>query len=94
MEDDQQQFDKDDYTGLDGQNGENFEHHESIEHSVEDGGDQAMETGGDNTEEISEDDRYLLLVFYFGLFLTIFISIFICLIKFVKYKFNRILVSM
>lgn len=62
MEDDQQQFDKDDYSGLDGQNGENFEQQETTEQNVEDGGDQAMETGAEKTgddENDNEDDRYL-----------------------------------
>jgi len=56
MEDEQQQFDKDDYSGLDGQNGENFEQQEDSEQNVEDGGDQAMETGGETQGETEEDD--------------------------------------
>ena len=42
--DEDQQFDKDDFAGLDGQNGENFEQQDT-EQRVDDGGDQAMETG-------------------------------------------------
>jgi len=63
MDDDQQQFDKDDYTGLDGQNGENFEQQDSSEQAVVDGGDQAMETGGGDhaEEEGNEDDRKLFV---------------------------------
>lgn len=69
MDDDQQQFDKDDYTGLDGQNGENFEQPENTEQAVEDGGDQAMETGGDQAEEDgNEDDRYSLSVLVCDIF--------------------------
>merc|ERR1712121_594678 len=60
MEEDQQQFDKDDYTGLDGTNGENFEQQESTEQTAADGGDQAMETGGDQPEG-NEDDRKLFV---------------------------------
>ena len=61
MEESQQQFDKDDYSGLDGQNGENFEQQaqETTEQAVEDGGDQAMETGGSgDQEDDNEDERY------------------------------------
>jgi len=65
MEEDQQQFDKDDYTGLDGQNGENFEQQESTEQTGGDGGDQAMETGGDqsaqDTNDENEDDRKIFV---------------------------------
>jgi len=61
MEEDQAQFDKDDFTGLDGQNGENFEQQESTDQTVEDGGDQAMETGGDAEEDGNEDDRKIFV---------------------------------
>jgi len=61
MEEDQAQFDKDDFTGLDGQNGENFDQQENAEQTVEDGGDQAMETGADAEEDGSEDERKLFV---------------------------------
>lgn len=72
MDDDQQQFDKDDYTGLDGQNGENFEQQENTEQAVEDGGDQAMETGGDQAEEDgNEDDRYSVTALFCDIFAVV-----------------------
>ncbi|KAL8573687.1 hypothetical protein ACOMHN_007240 [Nucella lapillus] len=62
MEDDQQQFDKDDFSGLDGQNGENFEEENTEPSAVDDGGDQAMETGGDqNAEDENEDERKIFV---------------------------------
>ncbi|PVD39168.1 hypothetical protein C0Q70_01796 [Pomacea canaliculata] len=64
MADDQQQFDNDDYTGLDGQNGENFEQQEPTEQAPDDGGDQAMETGGEGgqgDDRDNEDDRKLFV---------------------------------